>query len=152
MDHEQKRGLRRGIIDGLAIVARLAIGCIFIASSIAKLRQPFDFLSSVYNYELVGPGIGVVVAMVLPWLELFVGICLVGGIFITGAFLASIAMYALFSVALVSALWRGLEISCGCLDPTDPTVISYWTAGRSISLLLVSAAGYVYAVLKSPRI
>ncbi|MFH1370306.1 MAG: MauE/DoxX family redox-associated membrane protein [Planctomycetota bacterium] len=150
MEHEQKSGLRHRLIYGLMIVARLALGGIFIAGSIAKLHQPYDFLGSVYNYELVGPGLGVAVAMVLPWLELFVGICLVGGIFVTGALLASIAMSAMFSIALLSALWRGLEISCGCLDPTDPTVISYGTAGRAILLLLVSAACYAYAVLKSP--
>lgn len=73
MDHERKNGLMRRFIDGLALVARLALGCIFIAGSIAKLRQPYDFLGSVYNYELVGPGLGAVVAIVLPWLELFVG-------------------------------------------------------------------------------
>ena len=156
MDYGQKIRLKRRsvvslskpLIDGLALVARLALGCIFIAGSIAKLRQPYDFLGSVYNYELVGPGLGVAVAMVLPWLELFVGICLVGGIFVTGAFLASIVMCAMFSIALVSALWRGLEISCGCLDPTDPTVISYVTAVRAILLLLVSAVSYVYAAPK----
>jgi uncharacterized membrane protein YphA (DoxX/SURF4 family) len=150
VDHEQKSGLKRRFIDGLALVARLALGCVFIASGIAKLRQPYDFLAGVYNYELVGPGLGVAVAMVLPWLELFVGICLVGGIFITGALLASIAMCAMFSIALVSALWQGLEISCACLDPTDPTVISYGTAARAILLLLLAVASYVYAVLKSP--
>jgi uncharacterized membrane protein YphA (DoxX/SURF4 family) len=150
VDHEQKSGLRHRFIYGLALVARLALGCVFIASGIAKLRQPYDFLGSVYNYELVGPGLGVVVAIVLPWLELFIGICLVGGIFITGALLASILMCAMFSFVIISALWRGLEISCGCFNPTDPTVISYGTAARAILLLLVSAISYIYAVLNPP--
>lgn len=147
MDHEQKSGLKRRFIDGLALVARLAIGCVFIASSIAKLRRPYDFLGSVYNYELVGPGLGVAVAMILPWLELFVGICLVGGILITGALLTSTALCAMFSVVLVSALWRGLEISCGCLDLANTTIINYWTAARAIFLLLLSAISYTYTAL-----
>jgi uncharacterized membrane protein YphA (DoxX/SURF4 family) len=148
VDHEQKSGLKHRFIDGLSIVARLTIGCVFIASSIAKLRQPYDFLAGVYNYELVCPGLGVAIAIVLPWLELFVGICLLGGIFITGAFLASIVMCATFSIVLVSALWRGLEINCGCFDPTDPTIISYGTAARSILLLFVSVVSYIYAAIK----
>lgn len=150
MECEQKRRLRHRLAVGLFIIARLALGCVFIASSIAKLRQPYDFLGSVYNYEFVGPGFGVAVAMVLPWLELLVGICLVGGIFAPGALLASIVMCAMFSFVLISALWRGLDISCGCLDPADPTVISYGTAIRSVSLLLLAGICYVYAILKLP--
>jgi len=149
VEHIQKTKLRHRLADGLFIAARLALGCVFIASGIAKLRQPYDFLGSVYNYELAGPDLGIAIAMVLPWLELLVGICLVGGIFVTGALLASIAMSAMFSVVLISALWQGLEISCGCLDPADPTIISYGTAARSISLLLLACACYVYAILKA---
>ena len=147
MDHEQKSGLKRRFFDGLVIVARVVLGSVFIAGSIGKLRHPYDFLGSVYNYELIGPGLGVAVAMILPWLELFVGICLVGGIFVTGAFLTSIAMCAMFSIALVSALWRGLEISCGCLDLANTTIINYWTAARAIFLLLLSAISYTYTAL-----
>jgi putative oxidoreductase len=119
---------------------------IFIASSIPKLFQPYDFLAGVYSYELVGAKLGVMVAIMLPWLELFVGICLVGGVFVRGAILASMGMCAMFSLALVSALWRGLEISCGCFSLADQNVISYLTVIRAVILLIVSAAIYIYAV------
>ncbi len=138
--------MKRRLVAGLVLVVRLAVGCIFIASSIPKLRQPYDFLASVYSYELVGPELGVIIAMVLPWLELLVGICLVGGIFVTGALLASIGMCAMFSFVLASALWRGLEISCGCFNPSGTGVIGYWTAVRAAALLLAAAAAYAYAV------
>jgi uncharacterized membrane protein YphA (DoxX/SURF4 family) len=127
----QDREMKHRVIDSVMIIARLAIGVIFIASSIPKLMQPYDFLAGVYSYELVGAKLGVMVAIMLPWLELFVGICLVGGIFVRGAILASMGMCAMFSLALVSALWRGLEISCGCFSSADQNV---------------SAAIYIYAV------
>jgi uncharacterized membrane protein YphA (DoxX/SURF4 family) len=133
-------------IDSVMIIARLAIGVIFIASSISKLLQPYDFLASVYSYELVGSNIGVAIAIVLSWLELFVGICLVGGIFVKGAILASIGMCAMFSLVLASALWRGLEISCGCFSSSAQNIISYWTLIRAVVLLLVCVAIYIYAV------
>jgi uncharacterized membrane protein YphA (DoxX/SURF4 family) len=138
--------MKRRPTEWLALVVRLAIGGIFIASSIPKLRQPYDFLANVYSYELAGPQLGLVVAMVLPWLELVVGICLVGGIFVTGALLASIGMCAMFSFVLASALWRGLEISCGCFNPSNTNTIGYWTAVRAATLLLVSAVGYICVV------
>jgi len=138
--------MKHRVIDSVMIIARLAIGAIFIASSIPKLMQPYDFLAGVYSYELVGAKLGVMVAIILPWLELFVGICLVGGVFVRGAVLASMGMCVMFSLALVSALWRGLEISCGCFSSANQDVISYLTVIRAAVLLMVSAAIYIYAV------
>ena len=114
----------------------------FIWSSLPKIRQPYDFLSSVYSYELVGPKLGMFVAMTLPWLELLVGICLIGGIFIDGALLASIAMTAMFTFVLGSALYHGLEITCGCFGASATEIIGYSTLIRACLILLASIAAY----------
>lgn len=125
------------------LVVRLALGCLFLWSSLPKIRQPYDFLSSVYNYELVGPKVGVLVAMVLPWLELLVGICLVGGIFISGALLVSIGMAAMFTFVLAWSLYQGLEISCGCFSASGGGLIGYSTLIRACVILLFSIAAYI---------
>jgi uncharacterized membrane protein YphA (DoxX/SURF4 family) len=143
--------MKRQIVEVFVIVVRIAIGSIFIASSIPKLRQPYDFLASVYSYKLVGLQFGLAVAMVLPWVELFVGICLVGGILVTGALLASIGLFAMFSFVLASALWHGLNISCGCFNSSDTNIISHWTFIRSAVLLLAASITYAYTVLVAPR-
>ena len=61
-----KRVIRRRFMSGFAMVVRLGLGCMFLYGSLHKIRQPYDFLSSVYYYELVGPRLGLLVAMVLP--------------------------------------------------------------------------------------
>jgi hypothetical protein len=122
---------------------RVGLGCLFLWGSLPKIRQPYDFLSSVYNYELVGPKLGMLTAMLLPWLELFVGLSLLGGIFVGGALLATIAMAAMFTFAIASALYRGLEISCGCFNPSDPAIISYSTLLRAALILIFSIAAYI---------
>jgi uncharacterized membrane protein YphA (DoxX/SURF4 family) len=130
---------------------RLVLGCMFLYSGLPKIRQPYDFLSSVYNYELVGPKLGLLVVMVLPWAELLVGICLVGGIFVSGALLVSIAMGAIFSFAVASALHRGLNISCGCFSASSAEQIGYMTLIRALVIMLISAAAYLSIVLLQPR-
>ncbi|MFH1616423.1 MAG: MauE/DoxX family redox-associated membrane protein [Planctomycetota bacterium] len=65
------------VFESFLYFVRVAIGCMFIYSSLPKIRQPYDFLASVYSYELVGPKVGMFVAMTLPFLELIVGICLI---------------------------------------------------------------------------
>jgi len=139
--------IQKGFFTYLIFVVRLGIGCIFLWSSLPKIRQPYDFLSSVYNYELVGPKLGVLVAMTLPWLELLVGVCLVGGIFVSGALLASIGMSAMFTFVIASALYRGLEISCGCFSTSEIGVISYTTLIRTFMILLFSIAVYISVIV-----
>jgi putative oxidoreductase len=138
---------RERLVYGFTLVVRLALGCLFLYSSLPKIRQPYDFLSSVYNYELVGPKLGVFVAMTLPWLELLVGVCLVGGIFVSGALLASIGMSAMFTFVIAFALYQGLEISCGCFSTSAKGVVSYTTLIRTFLILLFSIAAYIGVVV-----
>lgn len=139
------RQIRERLVYGFTLVVRLGLGCLFLWSSLPKIRQPYDFLSSVYGYELVGPKLGMLTAMTLPWLELLVGVCLVGGIFVSGALLASIGMAAMFTIVLASALYRGLDISCGCFGDSAE-VISYSILIRACAILLISITAYISVV------
>ena len=46
---------RQRFFSDFLFVVRLGLGCLFLWSGLPKIRQPYDFLASVYNYELVGP-------------------------------------------------------------------------------------------------
>jgi uncharacterized membrane protein YphA (DoxX/SURF4 family) len=140
---------RQRLGTGFALVVRLGLGCMFLYSSLPKIRQPYDFLSNVYNFELVGPKLGMLTAMVLPWLELLVGVCLVGGVFVSGALLISIAMGAMFSFAIGSAMHRGLEISCGCFSASG--AIGYSTLIRACVIMLLSIFAYINVVALRPQ-
>lgn len=128
------------------LVVRLGLGFLFLWSCLPKIRQPYDFLSTVYDYQLVGPKLGMLTAMTLPWLELLVSLCLLGGIFVSGALLASIAMAGMFTSVLGWALYRGLEISCGCFG-AGTELISYSVFIRALGILLISITAYLGMVL-----
>jgi putative oxidoreductase len=125
------------LFSAFVLIVRLSLGCLFLWSSVPKIRQPYDFLSSVYNYELAGPKLGMLVAITLPCVEL-----LVGGIFVGGALLVSIAMAAMFTFALAFALYHGLEISCGCFGASEAGPIDYSTLIRACVILLLSTLAY----------
>lgn len=144
------RRKREQLLSSFTLVVRLGLGCLFLWSSLPKIRQPYDFLSDVYEYELVGPKLGMLTAMTLPWLELLVGVCLVGGIFVGGALLASIGMAAMFTFVLASVLYRGLAISCGCFGASGAEIISYSTVIRAFVILLFSIAAYIGVVILRP--
>lgn len=129
------------VIVGFMFVARVALGCMFLYSALPKIRQPYDFLSNVYNYQLVGPKLGLLIAMALPWMEFFVGICLLGGIFVGGALLACVAMSVMFTFVIGWSMWQGLDISCGCFGAGTER-ISYVTLIRAIGIGLVAVIGF----------
>jgi hypothetical protein len=128
----------------LALIIRVALGCLFVWSSLPKVFLPHHFLGDVYAYRLAGPVLGMIVAMVLPWCELLTGICLLGGLFLGGALVACMGMALTFLVAVSWALHQGLNISCGCFGASASVPIGFGTLVRIIAILVGS--GFAYAI------
>lgn len=135
-------------LPAATLLFRLFLGGIFLWNSISKLQQPYDFLSAVYNYELVGPHLGLWVATVVPWLELATGICLVLGIWERGAWMLAIVLLCVFTVALYSVANRGLLIPCGC-SRTPIETVSYRSVLNTGLLLLAATLGFTCAFATS---
>jgi uncharacterized membrane protein YphA (DoxX/SURF4 family) len=95
---------------------RIGLGVLFIAAALPKLSDPYAFAKSVSNYHILPLVLERVLALVLPVLELSVGICLVLGILDAGASFLVALLMVVFTAAVGRALARGLDISCGCFD------------------------------------
>ena len=131
-------------------ILRVGLGCVFVSSSLGKVCQPYAFLANVYSYELLGPRLGIVVAMIVPWVELLVGLCLVGSIFVGGAALVSAGMSASFTFFLVFAVQRDLDIACGCFRGSrDP--VGYGHVARAVVMLLASIVIYAHLAYRSAK-
>ncbi|MCE5185287.1 MAG: hypothetical protein LLF76_04080 [Planctomycetaceae bacterium] len=130
---------------------QVAIGCMFLYSSLPKIRHPYDFLFSVYSYELAGPKLGMFAAMTLPWLEVLVGICLLGGVFVSGALLVSAGMGAMFTFVLGSAVYHHLDITCGCFGASSTEIIGTTTIVRAVLIALFSLLAYFWIIIKPIR-
>lgn len=116
---------------------RLLLGGILIYASIEKILAPGLFAKAVYAYQILPDVLINLTALVLPWLELALGILLVAGIWLPGAAFLSSLLLLTFSGILIFNMARGLNISCGCFSTepsTDP--ISWWTVMRDTSFLV----------------
>jgi len=131
-------------------IIRLGIGAIFVWSGLSKIQRSYEFLTDVYRYELVGPKLGLLIAIVLPWLELIVGVCLLGSVLAAGAFLAAVVLAGMFAFANAYAIHRGLAINCGRFGGDSDTV-GYATLFRAIGLLLAAGAGYFLSLRDASR-
>lgn len=106
----------------LIIGCRLTLGALFLFAGLPKVLDPRLFLMDVRGYMLVPNSIVPLVTLVLPMLEVILGVCLIAGIWIrTSAFIGA-ALLVLFLVAIIAAMTRGLDIECGCFGRSDSKV------------------------------
>ena len=96
------------------LITRILLGLIFIIASIDKIIDPAGFARDISNYHFVPFGFENTVAIILPWLELFIGLGLIFGIMVDGASVISGILLILFIILIFQATIRGFNIDCGC--------------------------------------
>ena len=75
------------------------------------------------------------VAIILPWLELFIGIGIILGIYINANALLSGCLLILFNILVFQAMVRGFNIECGC-GLKEGQMVGYGKLFENFSLLL----------------
>jgi len=123
------------------------LGILFLLNSMAHIRLPYKFLGHVYECQFAGPKLGLAIAMLGPWLQFVVGICLVINVFTLGALLLSAVVLAVYAGALVCWMRDGLT-ACRAVCPVGGDFISgeyLFIVGQAIMLALI-LADLAYAV------
>ncbi len=114
--------------DYLTMLSRLLIGGMLIYASFYKIIEPASFAKSIWYYHLVPGYLINLMALILPWLELFCGVGLILGILYDGSRLWSALMMVVFIIALASTIYRGIDIDCGCFKASQGATKSAWSA------------------------
>jgi uncharacterized membrane protein YphA (DoxX/SURF4 family) len=129
---------------GLQRLARLFLGGVFLYACADKILHPSEFARAVYNYQILPDQLVNLTALILPWLELVLGLCLIAGFWLPGAVFWSNGLLWAFFVALVFNTARGLDVHCGCFsskpDPAGSAPAAWYLARDSFFLL---CAGYL---------
>lgn len=98
----------------LGLIARLVVGGIFVMYAVDKIAAPADFALNIERYQLLPLPVVNLVAIVLPWVELVVGLFLIAGIRVRAVAAIAAVLLIVFLIAIGSAMARGLQINCGC--------------------------------------
>ena len=104
------------------LLSRFVLGIIFIYASIDKIIDPISFSSTIDNYHISPYSLNNIAALVIPWLELIIGVFLICGIFINGSSFIAILLLLFFIFILTQALLRGINVDCGCFDLNADTL------------------------------
>lgn len=123
------------------ILLRVGLGGLFVYASITKILNPSRFLTDVQNYRLLPYVPAVAFSLYLPWLEIFGGICTITKKCYPGALVLLLGLIVLFTIALICAWVRGLDLACGCFGTENATADYPWHL--LLELAFLSAFGWM---------
>lgn len=101
-------------LDVVGTLARLGLAAVWLVSGTLKVTDPDQTYVAVRAYDVL-PGAGVeIVAALLPWVELALGLLLLAGIGLRLVAALSAGLLLVFVAGVAQAWARGLSIDCGC--------------------------------------
>ena len=129
--------------DVVGTVVRLGLAAVFLVSGVLKAVDPDTTYVAVRAYDVLPkPGVAVV-AGVLPWLEIALGLLLLAGVATRLVAAAGGILMLVFITGVTQAWARGLSIDCGCFGgggAVAPDQTSYGTELlRDTAFLLMAA-------------
>jgi uncharacterized membrane protein YphA (DoxX/SURF4 family) len=98
----------------LQILLRLILGGVYVYVAWNKLINAEEFAKAIKNYDMLPLQAINIIAITLPYIELFAGLFLIFGFYKKGSSAILGITLVVFIIALTSAYARGLNIDCGC--------------------------------------
>ena len=144
----QRRKIKAGPL--LFAIGRIVLGGVFIWASWDKILDPMAFGQAIANYQIVPPALGNPAALILPWIELVCGICLIVNRWTHGSALISALLLVVFMGALGFNIHRGVDIACGCFTLDEKAPGNMWLYLVRDTVFLVIAVTVMCCRLEKP--
>ena len=118
------------------LTLRILLGVVFIYAAISKASDPEGFARAIANYKLLPIFLINILALILPWIELCAGVLIVFGFLVKENSMILGGLLAVFVIAILISLARGLNIDCGCFGTVGGTKVGIQKILENIGLLL----------------
>ena len=131
----------RKLIDNpvLILIIRSFIGVLFIFYGVAKIADPSQFANEIGNYGMTPDFITQLMALILPWAELIVGVLLLFKNYQNENGLIATAMLLMFTFAVIFAFASGLDINCGCSGGNAQQKVGWLKILENFGLIILTS-------------
>jgi putative oxidoreductase len=130
---------RKSRREYIVLAVAIALGAVFVYAGVDKIRDPLQFADSIAAFAILPVVFVNPLALGLPVFEVACGLLLVMPRTRRFGALALVLISALFFVALLSALLRGLTLDCGCFGIGAPSRPRMWFELGLDAVLFTSA-------------
>lgn len=128
---------------------QIVTGVVLAWAGLAKIGDPASFAEQVHNFRIVPLFAENLVAMTLPWIEVVTALALLLRIRARdGAMLAAAALLV-FTLAVLSALARGLDIECGCFGTADASRVGALKVAENLGFIALACVASLRASLRA---
>ena len=134
----------------LNLAIAIVLGGIFIYAGADKIRDPSQFADSVAAFQMLPYALVTPMALGLPIFEVLAGVLLLAPLTRRIGALAVVLLTAMFLVALISALARGLTLDCGCFGAGAPSRPRMFTES-GLDVLLFASSWFLYGRQRESR-
>lgn len=129
-------------------ICLVVLSATFLYAGALKILQPRAFQESILDYQVVGVATAALLAWWLPWFEVLCALSLWWPRFRCSGLAGTTLMVIGFLIILVSAVARGLSISCGCFGASGHDL---WVAIAIDAALLAACVGAWMAMRSASR-
>jgi uncharacterized membrane protein YphA (DoxX/SURF4 family) len=117
----------------------IAVAGVFLYAASSKIWEPRQFVYAIDNYKMAPTWVLNLMAMILPWWEVGGAVALIvprtrraGALIISGLLLMFITAVS------YAALYKGLNINCGCFGKDNPSQAGWKTIGLDAALYVAT--------------
>lgn len=106
----------------------------FAIAALPKIQDPSGFAAAIDNYHLLPIELIRIAAVGLPVLEVCIALALLTPRLMRGASLLAAVLLGVFSLAMMQAMARDIDLDCGCFGASAELNVDGWSVARNVGL------------------
>jgi uncharacterized membrane protein YphA (DoxX/SURF4 family) len=126
----------------LPVIISSWLAYLLLVSGLRHLDNSYFFLHTIYSYRIAEPEQGRFLALILPVLEISLGlVLLLPGRNRCTYLLLAMVLFSGYTILQFITMKRGLNIACGCFGNPNENPIGYRSIGFATSCAVLAAIG-----------
>jgi len=132
-------------------LAQIVSGIILGWAALAKLGDLPAFAQQVHHFRILPAFAENLIAMTLPWVELMAALSLLLGIRARAGAIVTASLLAIFTLAVIAAVARGLDFECGCFGTSNASRVGLTKVFENLGVLAVALVACMEPRGSEPR-